>query len=58
MNFISQDESASKLIQVVGGTQLLAAVGLRHPFPVGSLTLLPEPTHFPFQDFLMLPCML
>ena len=58
MNFISQDESASKLIQVVGGTQFLAVAGLRCPFPVGSLTLLPEPAHFPFQDFLVVPCVL
>ena len=46
--------SSSRLL----AAQLLAAVGLRHPFPVGSLTLLPEPARFPFQDFLMLPCML
>ena len=58
MNFISQDESASKLIQVVGSTQFLAVVGLRCPFPAGSLTLLPEPAHFPFQDFLVVPCVL
>ena len=40
------------------GTRFLAVVGLRCPFPVGSLTLLPEPAHFPFQDFLMVPCVL
>ena len=58
MNFISLDESASNLIQVVDRTRFLVILGLRSPFLAGSLALLPEVAHIPSQAFLVAPHML